>query len=153
MFGVYFERIKIVWRQHLSLFLSHYPSRFMNPSVSAISKWKYFLLLKLWCQGYRCKSDIAIFVWKITWNYAHSPFKGCSPTTTVSVEVNISIHCYSADIRIYLLLDNELNRKIDVTVILFLLVQNRHQTHGWTLIGLGANGLGIQEFQFRNQKA
>ena len=25
----------------------------------------------------------------------------------------------------------------------FLLVQSRHQTHGWTLIGSGANGLGI----------
>ena len=28
----------------------------------------------------------------------------------------------------------------------FLLVQNRHQTHGWTLIGSGANGLGILEW-------
>ena len=27
-----------------------------------------------------------------------------------------------------------------------LLVQNRHQTHGWTLIGSGANGLGILEW-------
>jgi len=26
-------------------------------------------------------------------------------------------------------LDNEIDRKIDVTAILFLLVQNRHQTH------------------------
>ena len=52
---------------------------------------------------------------------------------------------FSADIRIYLWLDNELDRKIDVTAILFLLVQNRHQTHDWTLIGSGANGLGILE--------
>ena len=37
-------------------------------------------------------------------------------------------------------MDNELVRKIDVTAILFLLVQNRQQTHGWTLIGSGANG-------------
>ena len=35
----------------------------------------------------------------------------------VSVEVNISIYCYSADIRIYLLLDNELERKIDAISI------------------------------------
>ena len=42
-------------------------------------------------------------------------------------------------------LDNERDRKIDVTAILFLLVQNRHQTHGWTLIGSGVNGLGIQK--------
>ena len=41
------------------------------------------------------------------------------------------------------ILDNEIDRKIDVTAILFLLVQNRHQTHGWTLIASGANGLGI----------
>ena len=29
----------------------------------------------------------------------------------------------------------------------FLLVQNRQQTHDWTLIGSGANGLGIQEWE------
>ena len=60
--------------------------------------------------------------------------------TIVSIEVNISIYCYSADIRIYLLLDNEIDRKIDVTAMQFLLVQNRHQTHDWTLIGSGDNG-------------
>jgi len=43
-------------------------------------------------------------------------------------------------------LDNEIDRKIDVTAILFLLVQNRQQTHDWTLIGSGTNGLGIQEW-------
>ena len=37
---------------------------------------------------------------------------------------------------------NEIDGKIDDTAILFLLVQNRHQT----LIGSGANGLGIQEW-------
>ena len=36
-------------------------------------------------------------------------------------------------------------RKIDVTAIMFLLVQNRQQTYHWTLIGPGTNGLGIQE--------
>ena len=35
----------------------------------------------------------------------------------VSVEVNISIYCCSADIRIYLLLDNELYRKINAISI------------------------------------
>ena len=39
---------------------------------------------------------------------------------------------------------NEIDRKIDVTAILFLLVQKRQQTHDWTLIGSGANGIGIQ---------
>ena len=40
-------------------------------------------------------------------------------------------------------MDNEIDRKIDITAILFLLVQNRQQTHDWTLIGSGAIGLGI----------
>ena len=43
-------------------------------------------------------------------------------------------------------MDNEIDRKIDVTVILFLFVQNRHQTHDWTLIGSGADGLEIKEW-------
>ena len=42
-------------------------------------------------------------------------------------------------------MDNEIDRKIDVTAMQFLLVQNRHQTHNWTLIGSGANGIGIQK--------
>ena len=46
----------------------------------------------------------------------------------VSVEENISIYYYSAHIRIYLLLDNEIDRKIDVTAMQFLLVHNRQQT-------------------------
>ena len=41
-------------------------------------------------------------------------------------------------------MDNEIDRKIDVTAIQSLLVQNRQQTHDWTLIGSGANGIGIQ---------
>ena len=45
--------------------------------------------------------------------------------TIVSVEVNISIYC----------LDDEIDRKIDLTAIQFLLVQNRQQTHDWTLTG------------------
>ena len=27
-------------------------------------------------KGYRCKSGIALFVWRVTWNYAYSPFMG-----------------------------------------------------------------------------
>ena len=37
-----------------------------------------------------------------------------------------------------------IDRKIDVTTILFLLIQNRQQSHDWPLIGSGANGLSIQ---------
>ena len=43
-------------------------------------------------------------------------------------------------------MDDEIDRKIDVTAMQFLLVQNNiQQTYGWTLIVSGANGLGIQE--------
>jgi len=58
-----------------------------------------------------------MFITAIPYSYEND-----SSTIVVSVEVNISIYCYSADIRIYLLLDNELDRKIDVTAILFILV-------------------------------
>jgi len=37
-----------------------------------------------------------------------------------------------------------IDRKIDITAMQFLFVQSRHQTHDWTLIGSGANGIGIQ---------
>ena len=47
-------------------------------------------------------------------------------------------------------MDNEIDRKIDVTAILFLLVQNRQQTIDWTLIRSGANGQGIQEWPGRH---
>ena len=40
-------------------------------------------------------------------------------------------------------LDNENERTIGATAILFLSVQNRQQTHDWTLIESGANALGI----------
>ena len=67
--------------------------------------------------------------------------------TIVSVKLNISFYCYFRRYKnSYLLLDKEIDRKIDVTAILFLLVQNRQQTHDCTLIGSGAKGLGIQEW-------
>ena len=30
-------------------------------------------LFRLRFQGYRCKTDIVLFVWKVTWNYVYSP--------------------------------------------------------------------------------
>ena len=35
----------------------------------------------------------------------------------------------------------------------FLLVQNKHQTHDWTLIGSGTTGLGIQEWSVNSPEA
>ena len=32
----------------------------------------FLIKLKFW--GYRCKSGNAIFAWRVTWNYAYSPF-------------------------------------------------------------------------------
>ena len=56
-----------------------------------------------------------------------------------------------AQIKGFISLNNEIDSKIDVTAMQFLLVQNRHQTHDWTLIGSGANGLGIQECKLGNR--
>ena len=50
-------------------------------------------------------------------------------------------------------MDDEIDRKIDVTAI--LLVQNIHHTHDWTLIGSGANdsAVGIQyEYQYLHRQ-
>ena len=49
----------------------------------------------------------------------------------------------SANIRMHN--SNWIDRKIDVTDILFLLVQKKQQTHDWILIGSGPNVLGILE--------
>ena len=51
VFVAYSEPIEIVWWKHLSFYLSHYPIRVMNPSIGAIGKWRYLLLLKLKCPG------------------------------------------------------------------------------------------------------
>ena len=61
---------------------------------------------------------------------------------TLSLHIgNLDFHYSSVS---YLLLDNEIDRKIDVTAIQSVLVENRQQTHDLTLIGSGANGIGIQ---------
>ena len=39
VFVVYSEPIEILWREHLSFYLYHYPIRDMNPSIGAISRW------------------------------------------------------------------------------------------------------------------
>ena len=86
--------------------------------------------------------SFSTFNWLLWWFPRWLDTEICQfwPTAIVSVEVNIYIYCYRADIRIYLWLYNELDRKINVTAMQFLLVQNKHQTHEWTLFGSGANG-------------
>jgi len=47
-------------------------------------------------------------------------------------------------------LDDEIDRKIDVTAMQCLLVQKRHKTDDLTLIGSGANGLGMSAYRSVN---
>ena len=61
VFVVYSEPIEIVWRKHLSFYLSHHPIRVMNPLIGAISKWEYVLLLKLWWKVNSTNSDPGSF--------------------------------------------------------------------------------------------
>ena len=49
-------------------------------------------------------------------------------------------------------MDNEIDRKIDVTAIQSLFVQNRQLKHDWTLIGSGANGISLQVWSCLNAK-
>ena len=49
-------------------------------------------------------------------------------------------------------MDNEIDRKIDVTAIQFLLDQNRQQTHDWTPIGSGANGVKSKLAELQGHK-
>ena len=49
-------------------------------------------------------------------------------------------------------MDKEIDRKIDVTAILFPLVQNGQKTHVWNLIGSGTNGLGKKEWIIKDEK-
>ena len=54
------------WRQNLYAEKKHFPSQ----------KNDGFFQISLSLQGYRYKSGIAIFAWRVTWNCAYSPFKG-----------------------------------------------------------------------------
>ena len=46
-----------------SFYLSHYPIRDMNPWISAISKWKYLLLLKLQCYSSMLNRTFQSHIW------------------------------------------------------------------------------------------
>ena len=41
-------------------------------------------------------------------------------------------------------MDDKIDRMIDDTAMQFLLVQNRQQTHEWTMIGSGSNGIAYK---------
>ena len=47
-----------------------------NQNFIGTKTWIYnSYLIKQSSQGYRCESGIAIFAWRVTWNYAYGPFK------------------------------------------------------------------------------
>ena len=56
--------------------LSHYPIRDVNPTISAISKWKYLLLLKLYLlRKLRFESEFLRFVQGLNTNCEKSRIK------------------------------------------------------------------------------
>ena len=46
------------------------------------------ILIRLRFQGYRVKSGIGIFAWRVTWNYAYSPFKFSLTCLVCSSEIS-----------------------------------------------------------------
>ena len=61
--------------------------------------------IKLRFQGYRCKSGIVIFPWRVTLNYANSPFNH-KTVKKVTVDVILSdlpsVECHVKDDRVSL---------------------------------------------------
>ena len=50
----------------------------------------FTFVIRLIFQGNRCESNIAIFVWRVIWNYAYSPFKG----SVLIMDFNGCIHLF-----------------------------------------------------------
>ena len=69
-----------------SVFLVYEKQPHRNPRVTVSST----ILIRLRFYRYRCKLRIVIFAWRITWNYAYSPFKHCILVLCLSVK---SITC------------------------------------------------------------
>ena len=51
---LFYTLIKTLWTRKTTL------------SSTFLIRWRY--------QGYRCKTSIVIVAWRVTWNYAYSPF-------------------------------------------------------------------------------
>ena len=53
--------------------------------INRLNKQKQGYLITIWSdnafEGFRCKLDIGIFAWRVTWNYAYNPFKYCPSLT------------------------------------------------------------------------
>ena len=67
------------WLAHFLLIRSNGETR-RNKHFSRLKNFWIFIRLRF--QGYRCKSGIVIFAFRVTWNYAYSPYKLCSHHVT-----------------------------------------------------------------------
>ena len=66
--------IKYPWFCFFKLFFAKLTSNWSN-GESRKASVSSAILIRLRIQWYCCKSGMAIFAWRITWNYAYSPFK------------------------------------------------------------------------------
>jgi len=73
--------IYLFWKFH-RFFLETINAQFIfaekqQMKINNLTKQKYKYFIHTWSDKawYRCKSGIAILKWRVTWNYAYSPFK------------------------------------------------------------------------------
>ena len=71
--------------------LQKWPAHFYcnkKPELSELNTFKLessTLLIRYRFQGFHSESCVVIFAWKVTWNYAYSPFKEIAKTTIISL--------------------------------------------------------------------
>ena len=77
-----------VWHPSCVYFSAQRQYTAVQKSVHLWNNFPYICtLIRQSFQGYRCESGIAIFIWRVIWNYAYSPFKdvfsgACTPGKT-----------------------------------------------------------------------
>ena len=68
--------ISIVFLEAVEKLIEIYTFRIRKTTLS------FTFLIRFRFQGYHWKSNIAIFVWRVTWNYTYSPFFSSDPPNT-----------------------------------------------------------------------
>ena len=66
-----FEVSLQMWLAHMKQLKFH-----QNKNTFRVSKTTF--MIRFWFEGYRCKSAISIFAWRVPWKYAHSPYQSTS---------------------------------------------------------------------------
>ena len=96
------RNVFIFWVSPLLLKIKKCASRFRKETATENKQFKenknmisYLLLIGQWFQGYHCKSGIVIFSWRVTDNYASSPFKFYLPESIIRWGVAI---CFTASV-------------------------------------------------------